>query len=126
MGLVSFFLIGVYIGIMSGIMSFFINFIIVFIFCNVRLRFEKKKEFKFNIVDEEVEVGKDFDQKSIKSVNDEIIDEKIDEQKVLDREGIEVSLMREKLELNFDFVEFELKQQEGFLESGDDKKRVMS
>lgn len=107
-------------------MSFLINFIIVFIFCNVRLRFEKKKEFKFNIVDEEVEVGKDFDQKSIKSVNDEIIDEKIDEQKVLDREGIEVSLMREKLELNFDFVEFELKQQEGFLESGDDKKRVMS
>lgn len=111
---------------MSGIMSFLINFIIGFIFCNVRLRFEKKNKFKFNIVDDEVKIGKDVDQKSIISINDKVIDEIIDEQKVLDREGIEISLMREKLELNFDFVEFELKQQEGFLESGDDKKRVMS
>nr|XP_034310453.1 uncharacterized protein LOC105340501 isoform X2 [Crassostrea gigas] len=125
-GPVSLSLTGVYIGIMSGIMSFPINFIIVLIFRNARPRPEKKNKFKPNIVDDEAKTGKDADQKSIISTNDKATDEITDVQKALEREGTEASLMREKSELNPDFVELELKQQEGFLESGDDKKRVMS
>ena len=126
MGPVSLSLTGVYIGIMSGIMTFPINFIIVLIFRNAAPRPEKKKEFKPNVVEEDKEKGEDSDRKSIKSANDESNDEKTNDPKAPIREGTEASLMREKSELNPDFVELELQQQGEFLDTGDEEKRVMT
>ncbi|XP_062611467.1 uncharacterized protein LOC134273293 [Saccostrea cucullata] len=117
LGPVSFSLTGVYIGVVSGIMTFPINFIIVLIFRYSKPKPEKKKEFIPNKVNEDEEE---------KSTNNRSTDENAEEPRAPTRMGTEMSILREKSELNPDFVELELKQQEEFLETGDEKKRVMS
>jgi polycystin 1L2 len=124
LGPVTLSLTGVYIGIMSGLMTFPINFIIVLIFRYSAPKPEKKKDFKPNIV--EGDTGEKINQAEIKSLNDKSIDDNSRDPKAPSREGTEISIMRERSELNPDFVEFELREQEEFLDTGDETKCVMS
>ncbi|XP_055995228.1 uncharacterized protein LOC125649388 [Ostrea edulis] len=120
LGPVTLSLTGVYIGVVSGLMTFPINFIIVLIFRYSAPKPEKKKEFKFNV---DGDKSKATNTGESKSMNDKSNHDS-EKSTVSTTEYTEASLIKEKSELDPDFVELELRQQDEFLETRDKKKWV--